>query len=95
MAAEQHNRPNPRHPTAAPAICLRWRMSRRCFHKCRRYFHPNWPSELNRIATILNPIHEQIFEHDRVNYYWTTHQSEWAIDVRFPKQEKANVAAPP
>jgi hypothetical protein len=23
----------------------------------------NWPEELNRIATTLNPIHEQIFEH--------------------------------
>ena len=48
----------------------------------------NWPEELNRIAATLNPIHEQIFEHYRVNYYWTTHQSEWAMDVRFPKQEE-------
>src|SRR5450759_1894994 len=47
----------------------------------------NWPEELNRIASILNPIHEQIFEHYRVNYYWTTHQSEWAMDIRFPKRE--------
>jgi hypothetical protein len=47
----------------------------------------NWPEELNRIAATLNPVHEQIFEHYRVNYYWTTHQSEWAIDIRFPKQE--------
>jgi hypothetical protein len=23
-----------------------------------------------------------------VNYYWTTHQSEWAIDTRFEKQEE-------
>jgi hypothetical protein len=47
----------------------------------------NWPEELNRIAGMLNPVHEQIFEHYGVNYYWTTHQSEWAIDLRFPKQE--------
>jgi hypothetical protein len=48
----------------------------------------NWPEELNRIAATLNPIHEQIFEHYGVNYYWTTHQSEWAMDIRFPKQEE-------
>jgi hypothetical protein len=48
----------------------------------------NWPEELNRIAARLNPIHEQIFERYRVNYYWTTHQSEWAIDIRFPRQEE-------
>jgi hypothetical protein len=47
----------------------------------------NWPEELNRIAATLNPIHEQIFARYRVNYYWTTHQSEWAMDIRFPKQE--------
>ena len=47
----------------------------------------NWPEELNRIAAMLNPIHGQIFEHNGVSYYWTTHQSEWAIDIRFPKQE--------
>jgi hypothetical protein len=47
----------------------------------------NWPEELNRIAATLNPIHEQIFEHYGVNYYWTTHQSEWAMDIRFPKPE--------
>jgi len=48
----------------------------------------NWPEELNRIAAILNPIHEQIFAHYGVNYYWTTHQSEWAMDIRFPRQEE-------
>jgi DNA-binding HxlR family transcriptional regulator len=48
----------------------------------------NWPEELNRIAVMLNPIHEEIFRHFHVKYYWTTHQSEWAIDIRFPKQEE-------
>lgn len=48
----------------------------------------NWPEELNRIAAQLNPIHEQIFEHYGVNYYWTTHQSEWAMDIRFAKQDE-------
>jgi DNA-binding HxlR family transcriptional regulator len=43
----------------------------------------DWPEALNDIAAMLNPIHEEIFRHFHVNYYWTTHQSEWAIDIRF------------
>ncbi len=46
-----------------------------------------WPEALNRIAAMLNPIHEEIFRHFKVNYYWTTHQSEWAVDIRFPRSE--------
>ena len=47
----------------------------------------NWAEALNGIAAMLNPIHQEIFRHFHVNYYWTTHQSEWAIDIRFSKQE--------
>ena len=47
----------------------------------------DWPEALNGIATMLNPVHEEIFRHFKVNYYWTTHQSEWAVDFRFPKSE--------
>ncbi len=47
----------------------------------------NWAEALNGIAAMLNPIHDEIFRHFHVNYYWTTHQSEWAIDIRFPQAE--------
>ena len=47
----------------------------------------NWPKVLQTIAGRLNPVHGEIFRHYRVNYYWTTFQSEWAIDVRFEHQE--------
>jgi hypothetical protein len=47
----------------------------------------DWPEALNGIAAMLNPIHEAIFRHFHVNYYWSTHQSEWAIDIRFPQAE--------
>jgi hypothetical protein len=47
----------------------------------------NWAEELNGIAAMLNPIHEEIFQHFHVNYYWSTHQSETAIDIRFPRGE--------
>jgi len=42
-----------------------------------------WPVALGRIAKELNPIHEQIFSQHPVDYYWSTYQSEWAIDVVF------------
>ena len=47
----------------------------------------DWPEALNGIASMLNPIHEEIFRNFHVNYYWTTHQSEWAMDVRFLKED--------
>lgn len=43
----------------------------------------DWPVSLGRIARDLNPIHEQIFSKHPVDYYWSTYQSEWAIDVVF------------
>lgn len=42
-----------------------------------------WPSILGKIAEELNPIHPEIFQSYPVNYYWTTYQTEWAIDVVF------------
>lgn len=43
----------------------------------------HWPKLLDAIAHQLNPIHEEIFRHFGVHYYWTTHQSEWASDIIF------------
>lgn len=43
----------------------------------------NWPKWLGRLARELNPMHAQIFRRFPVGYYWTTYQSEWAIDVVF------------
>jgi hypothetical protein len=42
-----------------------------------------WPKALEEIAGQLNPIHETIFSKHPVRYYWSTYQSEWAIDVVF------------
>jgi hypothetical protein len=43
----------------------------------------DWPKRLDAIAHQLNPIHDEIFRHFGVRYYWTTHQSEWASDIVF------------
>jgi len=44
-----------------------------------------WPALLDGIAGILNPIHDQIFHAYPTSYYWSTFQSEWAIDITFRK----------
>jgi hypothetical protein len=43
----------------------------------------HWPELLDGIAQQLNPIHGEIFQKYRVPYYWSTYQSEWAIDIVF------------
>ena len=42
-----------------------------------------WPTLLNDIAATLNPIHDQFFQAFSASYYWSTFQSEWAIDLSF------------
>ncbi len=42
-----------------------------------------WPSVLNRIARRLNPAHEKMLAPYQADYYWSTHQSEWATDLLF------------
>ncbi len=43
----------------------------------------DWPALLQGITRTLNPIHDQIFQAHPTNYYWSTYQSEWAIDISF------------
>ena len=43
----------------------------------------DWPSLLSEIARSLNPIHDQLFTAHPAAYYWSTYQSEWAIDISF------------
>lgn len=42
-----------------------------------------WPALLDSIARGLNPLHDEMFQACPVEYYWTTHQSEWATDILF------------
>ncbi len=48
-----------------------------------RHVRTPWPTHLDRLATDLNPLHAAIFRQYPVHYYWSTYQSEWAIDVVF------------
>lgn len=42
-----------------------------------------WPTELDRIARLLNPLHDEIFKNSPCEYYWSAYQTEWATDVMF------------
>jgi hypothetical protein len=48
----------------------------------------DWPSALNACAERINPLFPSLFEHYPVQYYWTSHQSEWALDVVFRDPER-------
>ncbi len=43
----------------------------------------NWPKHLDRLARCLNPAHDSLLASDRLHYYWTVYQSEWATDIMF------------
>src|SRR5256712_1972246 len=47
-----------------------------------------WSALLDGIARTLNPIHAEIFEARPTHYYWSTYQSEWAIDISFRTPEQ-------
>lgn len=50
-----------------------------------RQLRTEWPKNLEPIARQLNPVHGEIFARYPLSYYWSTYQSEWAIDVVFRK----------
>lgn len=48
-----------------------------------RQLRASWPGLLNRIACMLNPLHDDIFQDFPLYYYWSVYQSEWASDIVF------------
>jgi hypothetical protein len=48
-----------------------------------RQLRANWPKLPGSVARQLNPVHGEIFQKHPVSYYWSTYQSEWAIDIVF------------
>jgi hypothetical protein len=43
----------------------------------------DWPSALNAVARLLNPLHHDIFKPWPMDYYWSAYQTEWATDIMF------------
>jgi hypothetical protein len=47
-----------------------------------------WPQLLDPIARQLNPVHAEMLGNFAPRYYWTTYQSEWAMDIVFRNPEQ-------
>ena len=47
----------------------------------------DWPKALHKVARRLNPVHKSMLAPFREDYYWSTHQSEWATDIMFRSPE--------
>lgn len=58
----------------------------RAQHLLDQQLTTDWPKVLDPVARQLNPSHDAIFAKHPIRYYWTTYQSEWAIDVVFRKE---------
>jgi hypothetical protein len=47
--------------------------------QCRR----QWPRLLDRLVRQVHPAHRKLFAPDRLHYYWSADETEWATDVMF------------
>jgi hypothetical protein len=47
-----------------------------------------WPEALEACVARIHPLFPALFEHYPVSYYWTSHQTEWAMDVVFRDPEQ-------
>jgi hypothetical protein len=45
--------------------------------------HSDWPTLLDSLAAVTNPLWSYLRDQARVPYYWVTEQSEWATDILF------------
>jgi hypothetical protein len=45
--------------------------------------HSDWPTLLDSLAVVTNPLLPYLRDQARVPYYWVTEQSEWATDLLF------------
>jgi hypothetical protein len=43
----------------------------------------DWSSALNGVASQVHPLFAELFTHYPAQYYWTSFQSEWAMDIVF------------
>jgi hypothetical protein len=46
----------------------------------------NWTKALGELGDLVNPAWESLREYNRVGYYWSLEESEWASDVMFKDQ---------
>jgi len=52
-----------------------------------RQLEINWPRHLDRILRQVYPAHRTLFGKERLDYYWSADETEWATDVMFRSAE--------
>ncbi len=52
-----------------------------------RQSRTNWPRLLNRLLKRVHPSHRRLFAPERLDYYWSADETEWATDVMFRSPE--------
>lgn len=54
----------------------------------------NWPRLLNKLLRQVHPAHRTLFGKERLNYYWSADETEWATDVMFRSPEELSALYP-
>ena len=54
----------------------------------------DWPRLLNRLLRQVHPAHRTLFGKERLDYYWSADETEWATDVMFQSPEELSVLYP-
>ena len=64
--------------------CLQWiDNSQKAQALLDRQLRSNWPKTLDKLLKTANPTLARLFVPDSIDYYWSTHQMEWATDLLF------------
>lgn len=54
----------------------------------------DWPKLLNRLLRQVHPAHRTLFGKQRLDYYWSADETEWATDVMFQSPEELSALYP-
>jgi hypothetical protein len=59
-----------------------------------RLLKSNWSRLLDRLLHQVHPVHRSLFGNDRLDYYWSADETEWATDVMFRSSEALTALYP-
>jgi len=59
-----------------------------------RQLRSDWPQVLDRLVRQVHPAHRTLFGQERLHYYWSADETEWATDVMFRSPEELSALYP-
>jgi hypothetical protein len=59
-----------------------------------RQLKTDWPRHLDRLLRQVHPAHRTLFGKERLDYYWSADETEWATDVMFRSAEDLSALYP-